>query len=116
MINVSRFQPPLPNIEMQTAHPQHVAISNTGVLAQGMEVGRLDKPVSFETAMLRALDGVSQDHNKVGAMVEKAITDPGSVDIHDVTIAQAKASMSLNITRTVLSRLVQGWRDIVNTR
>jgi flagellar hook-basal body complex protein FliE len=71
---------------------------------------------SFQDAMLRALDTVSSDQNKASAMIESAITDPDSVDIHDVTIAQAKATMSLNITRTVLSRLVQGWRDLVNLR
>ncbi|MDR3337515.1 MAG: flagellar hook-basal body complex protein FliE [Treponema sp.] len=38
------------------------------------------------------------------------------MDIHDVTIAQAEAAMSLNISRTILNRIVQGWRDLINTR
>jgi flagellar hook-basal body complex protein FliE len=71
---------------------------------------------SFQDAMLRALDAVSADQRQASNVIEAAITDPDSVDIHDVTIAQAKATMSLNVTRTVLSRLVQGWRDLVNLR
>jgi flagellar hook-basal body complex protein FliE len=71
---------------------------------------------SFEDVMLQALDKVSGDQQFSATLAQAAITDPGSVDIHDITIAQAKAGMSLNITRTVLNRIVQGWRDIINTR
>jgi flagellar hook-basal body complex protein FliE len=38
------------------------------------------------------------------------------VDVHDITTAQAKAALSLNIARNVLNRVVQGWRDLINTR
>jgi flagellar hook-basal body complex protein FliE len=70
----------------------------------------------FEQTMLQALDKVSGDQQLASGLAQQAITDPESVDIHDITIAQAKAEMSLNITRNVLSRLVQGWRDLINTR
>jgi flagellar hook-basal body complex protein FliE len=71
---------------------------------------------AFEDTMLKALDRVSADQEFAGALVQAAITEPGSVDTHDITIAQAKANMSLNITRTVLNRIVQGWKDLINTR
>ncbi|GHU01688.1 hypothetical protein FACS1894147_02010 [Spirochaetia bacterium] len=70
----------------------------------------------FADAMLRALDNVSTEQQFSADLIESAITDPGSVDTHDITIAQAKANLSLNIARNVLSRVVQGWRDIINTR
>jgi flagellar hook-basal body complex protein FliE len=66
--------------------------------------------------MLKALDKVSGYQQIAGNLAQKAVTDPGSVDIHDITIAQAEAAMSLNITRNMLNRIVQGWRDIINTR
>jgi flagellar hook-basal body complex protein FliE len=71
---------------------------------------------SFEDVMLRALDKVSADQQFSADITQKAITEPGSVDVHDITTAQAKAGMSLNIARTILSRVVQGWKDIINTR
>jgi flagellar hook-basal body complex protein FliE len=71
---------------------------------------------TFEKAMLQALDRVSGDQQLAGDLARRAITDPDSVDIHDITIAQAKANMSLGIARNVLNRLVQGWRDLINTR
>jgi flagellar hook-basal body complex protein FliE len=66
--------------------------------------------------MLQAMDKVSGDQQFASQLVQQSITDPDSVDTHDITIAQAKASMSLNIARNVLSRLVQDWRDLINTR
>ncbi|MDR2536090.1 MAG: flagellar hook-basal body complex protein FliE [Treponema sp.] len=112
---------PLP---MHVRDPRHIGSSAHGVptgqeivaLGDKIGAGAVTRGGSFEDAMLRALDTVSADQNKASAIIQTAITDPDSVDIHDVTIAQAKASMSLNITRTVLSRLVQGWRDLVNIR
>jgi flagellar hook-basal body complex protein FliE len=62
------------------------------------------------------LDQVSAQQHAPGTLIQAAITEPGSVDVHDITIAQARASMSLNVTRTVLNRLVQGWKDLINTR
>ncbi|MDR1428832.1 MAG: flagellar hook-basal body complex protein FliE [Spirochaetaceae bacterium] len=71
---------------------------------------------TFDDAMLKAIDKVSAYQQATGVLMEKAITEPGSVDVHDITIAEAKANLSLNITRTILSRIVQGWRDLINTR
>ena len=52
----------------------------------------------------------------VTAVQEKLITDPDDVDIHDVTIAMAKARQSLNLAQTVIDRLVTGWNEITTTR
>ena len=71
---------------------------------------------SFENAMLQALDSVNQDQNESTDMMQTMVVDPDAVDVHDVTISMAKAYLSLNITRTVLDRIVTGWKDIINTR
>jgi flagellar hook-basal body complex protein FliE len=71
---------------------------------------------SFDDTMLKALDMVSAQQQAPGNLMQAALIDPETVDAHDITIAQAKAGMSLNITRTVLNRIVQGWRDLINTR
>jgi flagellar hook-basal body complex protein FliE len=102
------------------------AITDTGtrigadavIRAGSLGLSGLNRPdgANFTDAMLSAIDKVSADQGRVSALSEAAITDPGSVDIHDLTIAEAEASMSLNIARTLLSRLTQAWRDIINTR
>ncbi|MDR0722226.1 MAG: flagellar hook-basal body complex protein FliE [Treponema sp.] len=110
-------------IPLQVTHPKHI-VPASGT-ARGEALASLGDKIgaesvlrsgSFEDAMLRALDRVSGDQQRASDLIQTAITEPGSVDVHDITIAQAKASMSLNISRTLLNRLVQGWKDLINTR
>jgi flagellar hook-basal body complex protein FliE len=75
-----------------------------------------DKKPSFEDAMLKAMDGVNSYQNANTSIVQQMLVDPDSVDAHEVTLSMSKANMSLNIARTVLNRVVQAWKDIINTR
>ncbi len=75
-----------------------------------------EKTPSFEDAMLKAMEGVNSQQNDVDGLFEQMVVAPDSVDAHEVTIAMAKANMSLNIARTVLDRIVRGWKDVINTR
>ena len=71
---------------------------------------------SFQSYLLDALSTVNSQQLDVTAVQEKLITDPDDVDIHDVTIAMAKARQSLNLAQTVIDRLVSGWNEITTTR
>jgi flagellar hook-basal body complex protein FliE len=106
-------------------HPYHVVPDFESVLNQGSHLAELGKQTGAETvlrsgtfseALPGALDKVSAYQQFASNLNQQAITDPDSVDVHDITIAQAQASLSLNITRNILNRIVQSWRDIINTR
>ena len=71
---------------------------------------------SFQSYLLDALSTVNEHQLDVNAVQEKLITNPDDVDIHDVTIAMAKARQSLNLAQTVIDRLVTGWNEITTTR
>ncbi|MFP3088775.1 flagellar hook-basal body complex protein FliE [Treponema sp. TIM-1] len=112
-------------VPMRVTHPYHMVSRREKFTADGKALSDLGNKIgaeavlrsgTFEDTMLKALDMVSAQQQTPGNLMQVAMTDPGTVDAHDITIAQAKASMSLNITRTVLNRLVQGWRDLINTR
>jgi flagellar hook-basal body complex protein FliE len=112
-------------VSMQMTHPKHFAVNpaapgnigkNIIALEQTIGADSITRSGVFEQTMLQALDKVSGDQQLASSLARQAITEPGSVDVHDITIAQAKASMSLSITRNVLSRLVQDWRDLINIR
>ena len=90
--------------------------NNILALEQKIGAGGITRAGTFEQAMLQALDKVSGAQQAVNALEKEASINPDSVDIHDITIAQAEAGMSLNITRNILSRMVQGWRDLINAR
>ena len=115
----------VPNIPLQVTHPKHMSFDNANFLSMGSKISETGKKIgaeavtrsgTFENAMLDALDKVSAYQQFASSVNQAALIDPDSVDIHDLTIAQAEASMSLNITRSVLNRVVQSWRDLINTR
>jgi flagellar hook-basal body complex protein FliE len=115
----------LPNLPLKITHPTHMVSKNEDFIAIGSKISELGKKIgaesvirsgTFENAMLEALDKVSAYQQFANDLHQKAIIDPESVDIQDITIAQAEANMALNITANVLSRIVSGWRDIINIR
>ncbi|MGO8695067.1 MAG: flagellar hook-basal body complex protein FliE [Rectinemataceae bacterium] len=79
-----------------------------GVAAQGAS--------AFENSLLKAIDGVNSSQIKSDDAVKQMLVNPDTVDVQDVTIAMAQANMTLNIARTILSRVVTAWRDVINTR
>jgi flagellar hook-basal body complex protein FliE len=119
-------------IPMTVSHPKHLVprngpytVAGKNAPGRGTAISELGAAIGAEAAvrsngfadvMLQALDRISDEQQFSSDLVQRAIVDPESVDPQDITIAQARASMSLNIARNVLSRVVQGWKDIINTR
>jgi len=110
---------------MIRTHPKHMGPVDSPYFGNGNKMIALEKKIgaegitragTFEHAMLQALDKVSAQDQYAKELAKEAILNPDSVDAHDISIAQSLAGMSLDTTRNVLSRLVQGWRDLINTR
>ena len=117
--------PAMPNFELNLTHPSHMAFQRESFLGVGNRLNEMSERIgagavtrggTFEQAMLQALDRVSAYQQTASELHREAIINPGSVDVHDITIAQAQAQMALGITHSVLNRIVQGWRDLINTR
>ena len=113
------------DLEMRVTHQNHMRSGVEDFLDQGRRINDMGRTIGAEAAvrsggfsdvMLGALDKVSAYQQFASNLHEAAIIDPDSVDVHDITIAQARSSMSLNIARNVLNRVVQSWRDLINTR
>ena len=83
---------------------------------QAASIQSANQTKSFQSYLLDALESVNNQQLDVTNVQEKLITSPDEVDIHDVTTAMAKASMSLNLAQTVIDRLVTGWNEITTTR
>ena len=113
------------SVSMLRTHPMHMGPLNSPYAESGKNILALEEKIgagdvtragTFEKAMLQALDKVSGAQKYADNLQQEAIINPDGVDIHDITVAEAMASVSLNMTSNILSRLVQGWRDIINTR
>ncbi len=107
-------------LEFNKTHSAHMGTGaiNTNVNVGGVngENNGVEKTGSFKSYLLEAVDKMNSQQLKVSALQEQVITDPDSVDIHDVTTAMAKAQMSLNLAQTVIERVVKGWTDLSQNR
>lgn len=108
-------------LELFRTDPSH--IGSAPLLNEANKLGEADSKRSitkskstFESYLLNAAQYVNEKQVSSDMMAEKLLTDPDSVDVHDVTIAMAEASLSLNIAQNVIDRIVKGWTDITTTR
>lgn len=113
------------SISMVHTHRNHMGPIDSPFAGSGANMIHLERTIgaesmtgagTFQHAMLQALDRVSGAQHNASSLAHEAIVNPHLIDAHDVSIAQAQANMSLGITINVLNRLVQGWRDVINTR
>ncbi len=74
------------------------------------------KAVSFEQTLLDAFDKMNSKQINMDNLSKQMIVDLESVDVHDVTIGMAEASLSLKLAQTVIDRLVKSWNDITTNR
>ncbi|MCR4790949.1 MAG: flagellar hook-basal body complex protein FliE [Treponemataceae bacterium] len=122
------------SFEMLRNNPAHIgsgAIQGVSKIGNGMspvqritpitssaeKTGQVENPSkSFDSYLLEAMDFVNNKQNVSSNIAQQLITDPDSVDVHDVTIAMAEANLSLSIAQGVIDRLVRGWNEITTTR
>lgn len=70
----------------------------------------------FTTALKNALGETNQYQQDLSGITQAYITDPESVDAHDVTIAMSKANMSIEITKAVVDGALKAYNNIINIR
>ena len=99
--------------ELAQTNPRHF----TGqALGQTAEQSAGASGQSFGSLLLDSLNSVNDMQQTSEALSIQAVVDPESVNTHDVTIAAAKASMSLSLTKNVVDRVIQAYREIQNLR
>ena len=70
----------------------------------------------FGELLAGALDSVNGSQLKAMGLSQQMITDPGSVNVEDVTIALADANLALSMTKAIVDRALAAYREIINVR
>ncbi|MBP5463580.1 MAG: flagellar hook-basal body complex protein FliE [Treponema sp.] len=107
------------SLELNRTHPAHLgtkALGVTDAFAGNEKKTASPEDGSFEHYLLDAMEKLNTQQTDVDKLGEKLITDPDSVDIHEVTIAMAKAPMSLTLAQTGVDRVITGWTNLSQTR
>jgi flagellar hook-basal body complex protein FliE len=71
---------------------------------------------SFQDVLMKSMLEVNDAQQESEQLMQQMITNPDSVELHDVTIAMARAEMTLNLTRTVIDRAVRAYKEIITLR
>ncbi|MBP3710069.1 MAG: flagellar hook-basal body complex protein FliE [Treponema sp.] len=116
--------PELGTLQMTRTHPAHTGRAELSDIAgaplnsipSAAENGIAKTRISFNNYLLDAVKAMNSQQLNVNTLERQILTEPDSVDPQDVTIAMAKARMSLSLAQTVIDRIVSGWNDITTTR
>ena len=108
----------LPDFRPKVLNEDFYSGSGAGISALGKAVGAegVMRDGLFDDVMLKALDKVSDLQKQPAYLAQQSVIDPDSVNPEDISTAQADANLALDITKTVLNRIVQAWKDVINTR
>jgi flagellar hook-basal body complex protein FliE len=102
-------------IEMKRTDPRHLSLNSNPFNAPALS-GTENKETTFESMMFEALNGVNKMQQESDDLNVRMITDPDSLDAHDITIAMAKANTALAITKAVIDRGIKAYKEILSIR
>jgi flagellar hook-basal body complex protein FliE len=113
-------------VELKRSDPRHLA-GSAGSSGSAASAGSLRLPGSASSAtpttesefgklFVSALNQVNDLQNRSMAMSEAMITDPESVDIHDITVALAEANLALSMTKAIVDRAIRAYRELLSVR
>ncbi len=71
---------------------------------------------SFGDLLVGALGSVNDSQVRSMDLTQQMITNPDSVNVHDVTIALAEANLALSMTKAIVDRALTAYREIINVR
>ncbi|MBN1698348.1 MAG: flagellar hook-basal body complex protein FliE [Spirochaetales bacterium] len=97
-------------IDLKQTHPLHLG----SALKPVKEEGGPEK--SFGDVLLAAFNDVNDLQVETTKLSEQMMTDPDSVDVHDVMISVAEANLALSMTKTIVDRALRAYREIVAVR
>ena len=98
-------------ITLETSDPKHFSGRFNAATARPEK----ENP-TFADKMFEALNGVNKLQQDVNDLSLKMVTDPDSIDVHDITIAIEKSNAALAITKAVVDKAIQAYREILSFR
>ena len=103
------------DMQLNRSNPAHLGTSPLNGTSKVGENSKVSEG-KFKEYLLEAMNQVNNQQLEVSDLTKQVVTDPDSVDIHDVTTAMAKAKMSLELAQTVIDRIVSGWQELSQNR
>jgi flagellar hook-basal body complex protein FliE len=103
-------------VELSRSDPRHLSGSVLAGRASVAQDAQGDPESGFGQLFFDALNNVNNLQHTTMDLTETMLTDPDSVDIHDVTVAIAEANLSLSMTKAIMDRAIRAYQEVINTR
>jgi flagellar hook-basal body complex protein FliE len=78
--------------------------------------GQETPTASFGQLFVNAFERVNESLLRSQALSQQIITDPDSVDVHDLSIAMAEANLAISMTKNIVDRAVRAYREVTAVR
>ena len=105
-------------VELSRTDPRHLSgsvLAGRASVSPGAQ-GAADPESGFGRLFFDALNNVNNLQHTTMDLTETMLTDPDSVDIHDVTVAIAEANLALSMTKAIMDRAIRAYQEVINTR
>ncbi len=97
-------------VKLARTNPNHIV----GIGEHPAKAGGAEQ--AFGDLLLSALNQVNDAQATAVDLTQQMITDPESVNVHDVTIALAEANLAISMTKAIVDRALAAYREIINVR
>ena len=101
-------------VPMTTTHPSHFGY--TKIQRKGAQDAGGDFVSSFTGALKDAFYKVNDLQLQSDELTKALAVRPETVDVHDVTIAAEKARIALLFTKSIVDRVTQAYKELINVR
>ncbi len=98
-------------VPLSRSDPRHLAGSVRGVSAV-----QETPTTGFGRLLAQAFGAVNDKQIDATELGRQMITDPDSVNVHDITIAIAEANLSLSTAKAIVDRALRAYKEIISTR
>ncbi len=99
-------------VQLVRTDPRHL----TGIGAAAREGSTPPVEQDFGALLWKALGGVNDMQKRSIELTNRMITDPESVNVQDVMIAGAEATLAISMTKAIVDRALAAYREIINVR
>jgi|GEM_PF-6917496 len=94
------------SIELKATNPSHIGYKNTDNNIES----------EFSNMFFDAIKDVDNLQKNQDSIMQKSIVDSTDLYSEDITIAMSESYLSLSITKNIVDKMLQAYRDISNLR
>lgn len=104
--NVNQIDPKGYKVSMNSTSPKHFNYIEKNS----------DNTPNFLNYLTKSITDTNEALVNAEILQQKLVEDPDNTNIDEVTIAAKEAEIALNLTKSVINKLITGYKELINIR